>query len=587
MKKKLFYTAILAAALAVSVVSCGNKNNEKTENKNNIAGVSVQPAATSTTAPTVAPTTEPVADAGTATPVPTPTKLPTPTATTAPEFTATPTPTATSTPEPTPTTTPEPTAAMTPEETLVPEETVAPTPTPVPEYTYTKVDNKDMWLTANVNMRMAPDKTGEIITTIPKGTKLVVTARCNETNWYEVTYNNATGYMCDDYFTDVKPTPTPTPTPRPTATPRPTKTPKPTTTPRPTPTPMVLNFTGDNTITIRMVGDALIHKNIYQQCKQSDGSYNADNLYKNVKSVIKDADIAIINQETILVEDEDDYSNYPQFGSPFAIGQGAVDAGFDVIAHATNHTMDKGLSGVRQTLDFWRDKPVTVIGIHESAAESDIDYVYCEGAKISFVNYTYGLNGLESRLKDEEYIVDRLSDKTIEKTVATAKKNSDLMIAVLHVGTEYVYTPSDYAIKQVDRFIDAGADIVLCAHPHVVETYGMRTTKSGNTALVYYSLGNFVSGQNKVPRMIGGMADITLGLTKQEDGSYKVDIISYNMVPLITHLQGSGRNTVYFLSDYTEELCTKHRILKEENYTLSDLYALYYDMVDEASYLVD
>ncbi len=563
MKKKFLYTAMFTVFLAVSVGGCKSKEDTETMG-NHAAGVTIQPSATVTIAPvvinTVIPTAEPTLT-NTPTPVPTLTNTPVPT--------LAPTPTSVPTNTPTPTCTPTPTATGTP------------TPTPAPAYTFTETAHTEMWTTAKVYMRTLPGTEGEVIQLVQKNEKIMVIGQCNETNWYQIEYNNQTGFMCNDYVTDIKPTPTPTPSPRPTSTPRPT------TTPGPTPTPRVVNFDGDATITIRMVGDALIHTGIYKQCEQSDGSYNADKLFENVKDVIRDADIAIINQETILVEDPDDYSSYPQFGSPYAIGQGAIDAGFDVIAHATNHTLDKGVSGVRQTLDFWRDKDVTVLGIHENAEESDIDYVSCEGIVISFVNYTYGLNGLESKMGAETYIVDLLSDKNIEKTVATAKKNSDLMIAVLHVGTEYVYTPSNYAIKQVDRFIDAGADIVLCAHPHVVETYGMRTTKNNNTALVYYSLGNFVSYQNKVPRMLGGMADITIGLTKQEDSSYKVEIVDYDMIPLVTHLQSKGKNTTYFLSDYTEELCSKHAILKEENITLSDLYELYDSYVNEAAYLVD
>ena len=559
MLKKKIYMLVCAAVLTIFAVGCGGKDEAVNANKNN-AGVTIQPAATSTVVPTATitptPTPEPTAEptvAVVATETPVPTSTPTPT------VTNTSVPTATSTPMPTPT----------------------PSVTPAPEYTYTEFDHTDMWATTNVYMRNLPEKEGEILTLVKKGRKVVVSGQCNETGWYVASYDNQAGYICNTYLTDVKPTPSPTPTAKPTATPKPTRT------PGPTPTPRVVNFTGDDTITIRMVGDALIHSGIYKQCKQSDGSYNADKLFENVKDVIQAADIAILNQETILVADEDDYSSYPNFGSPYAIGQGAVDAGFDVIAHATNHTMDKGLSGVRQTFDFWRDKDVTVIGIHETAEESDIDYVSCGGIIISFVNYTYGLNGQEEKMEDQKYIVDRLSDKTIEKTVATAKETSDLMIAVLHVGKEYVYTPSKDAIKQVDRFIDAGADIVLCAHPHVVETYGMRTTSNNNTALVYYSLGNFISYQNKVPRMIGGMADITIGLTKQEDASYKVEIVDYDMVPLVTHLQGGGKISTYLMSEYTDALCSKHVYFKEENLTVSDLYDLYHEMVNEAAYLVE
>lgn len=544
MRNKFFSIFLCVIIMMFSAAGCGNETDDS----------NVVPKPTNTVAPTEMPMpllTEAATPTMEPTVIITPTSEPTPTET--PEATATPTPTCT----PIPTSTPVPTVTSTP------------TPELTSGYTFTEMEPKDMWATTDVNMRTLPSTDGERILVVKNGKKVVVTGQCNETNWYRIEYNTQSGYISNKYLTDVMPTPTPTQIPK------------------PTPIPKVYEPTGDNTIVIRMVGDALIHNAIYRQGKKSDGTYNSDKLFENVKSVIQEADIAIINQETILVANEEDYSHYPNFGSPYAIGQGALDAGFDIIAHATNHTLDKGISGVRQTLDFWRDKDVTVLGIHDSELESDIDYVSCEGITISFVNYTYGLNGHEPRIADDEYIVDLLSDPYIENTVATAKATSDLMIAVLHVGTEYVYTPSNEAIKQVDRFIDAGADIVLCAHPHVVEAYGMRTTENNNTALVYYSLGNFISYQNKVPRMIGGMANITIGLTPQDDSSYKVEIVDYDMVPIVTHLQGGGNISTYFMSEYTDALCAKHVYFKDESLKVSDLYELYDKMVNEAAHLVE
>lgn len=326
----------------------------------------------------------------------------------------------------------------------------------------------------------------------------------------------------------------------------------------------------DTEVNIKMVGDCLIHSPLYKAARQEDGSYNFDMLFENIKSDIESADLAIINQETIFIDDRNNYSSYPMFGSPVEVGDAEVNAGFDIIAHATNHTIDKGLQGISDTINFWETKypEIKYLGIHDSTEDSDVEYIEKKGIKFAFVNYTYGLNGLESRRIGQEYMIDLLSDNDIEQTLQTAEQNADITIAILHVGTEYVYKPTDYAKKQVDRFIDNGADIVLCAHPHVVEPYEMRTTEKGNTALVYYSLGNFVSNQDELPRLLGGMADITV---KRNGGN--IEIVNYNMVPLVTH-QERGYFTTYKLEDYTDELCKKHKLYGKGlsiNY-LQDLY---------------
>ena len=332
------------------------------------------------------------------------------------------------------------------------------------------------------------------------------------------------------------------------------------------------------TVNIKMVGDNLIHSGIYKAAHEGKGAYNFDFMFEHIKDDIEAADIAIINQETIFTADINGYSGYPMFGSPIEVGIASVNAGFDVVAHSTNHTIDKGVQGILDTLFFWEENypHIGVLGIHDSEEDSDIYYKETNGIKFAFVNYTYGLNGLESRRTGKEYLVDMLTDSDIEATLAEAEENAELTIAILHVGNEYVYKPTTYQQEQIDKFIDNGADIVLCAHPHVVQPYEMRETANGKTGLVYYSLGNFISSQNEVPRVLGGMADITITKTTYKD-STTLEITDYTMIPLVTH-QESGYYTTYKLEDYTDELANRHK-LKGKGLNIEKISTLYDDII--------
>ncbi len=338
-------------------------------------------------------------------------------------------------------------------------------------------------------------------------------------------------------------------------------------------------LTKEYEITIRMVGDDLIHSSLYEQSLQSDGSYCFDRLFEHVKEDIEAADIAIINQETILIYDRAKISSYPSFGTPAEIGHAIVNAGFDVVAHATNHTMDKGLAGIADTIDFWENNypDIRYLGIHKDWSDSDICYVTKNHITVGFVNYTYGLNGLESRRRGHEYSVDMLSDADIEATLKEARENCDLLVAVLHVGDEYVYTPTPYEQRQVSRFIDNGADIVLCAHPHVLEPYGFVTTDQGNTGLVYYSLGNFVSAQDRIPRVLGGMADIRIRKTAEAGGS-STQVAAYDLIPLVTHEE--YRNyTTYRLDAYPDELAARHGLVRD-GFSKEALWELFHQIME-------
>lgn len=312
-------------------------------------------------------------------------------------------------------------------------------------------------------------------------------------------------------------------------------------------------------ITIRMVGDDLIHKPIFQSARQEDGSYNFDYIFSYIKDDIQEADIAIINQETILIHDPSQVSSFPNFGTPEAIGHSIAAAGFDVVAHANNHTMDKGYAAIANTVNFWRSQypEIQYLGIHDSPQDSEIRYLTRNGIKVGFVNYTFGLNGIRLP-RGREYSVDLLTEGGIGNVMAEARANSDLLVAVLHVGEEYKFQPTAYERQQVERFIDMGADIVLCAHPHVLEPYGMVTTRNGRTGLVYYSLGNFVSAQYQLSRVLGGMADITVRKNGEGEEA-SVEIVKYDLVPLVTHIEGA-RSMAVRLDQYTDEMAGRHKL---------------------------
>ncbi len=332
-------------------------------------------------------------------------------------------------------------------------------------------------------------------------------------------------------------------------------------------------------VDIIMVGDCLIHTPLYEAAKQDDGTYDFSRLFENVTDDISKADIAIINQETIFVEDRNKYSSYPMFGSPIEVGVAEVNTGFDVVACATNHTLDKGIEGVNNTLDFWKqyDESVYPIGIHSGTVEGDTQdatYLTYNNITFAFVNYTYGLNGLESRRVGFENQVDMLSDEGIDATLKECESNADVTVAILHIGEEYRYTPTEYQISKVDWFIDNGADIIFCAHPHVVEPYELHYTDNGNKGLVFYSVGNFVSAQDEVPRCLGGMAKVSVWRIPYTN---TIEIRGYTMLPLVTH-QERGYYTTYKLSDYTEELASRHR-LRGKGLGVEKLKALWSDIV--------
>ncbi len=332
-------------------------------------------------------------------------------------------------------------------------------------------------------------------------------------------------------------------------------------------------------VTLVMVGDILFHTPVAESGVQEDGSYNYDAVFENVKDEIEAADLAIVNQEVIIGGKELGISGYPSFNAPYELGDALVNAGFDVVLHATNHTLDQGKKGVKNCLSYWKNNypQVAVLGINESQeAQDDNIYVYeQDGIRIAILNYTYGTNGI-ALPSDMPYAVNLLEEEKVVSDIAKAKELADFVVVCPHWGTEYQLTASREQERWTQIFLENGVDLVIGTHPHVIEPV-VWMTRDGNAEstleeahgdgmLVYYSLGNFVnwtasSGEGIANRMVGGMAEITIGM----DENGEAFLLEYGVEPLVAHLtEGTNGVTTYFLSDYTEELAAENAIVLQD-----------------------
>ncbi len=304
-------------------------------------------------------------------------------------------------------------------------------------------------------------------------------------------------------------------------------------------------------ISLVYAGDNLIHKTIIKY-----GLNNSFNMYDNVKDYINKFDIRGINQETVLIDDDKQYSGYPTFGSPISLGQAVVDSGFNLVTQATNHAYDKKEQGILDSINFWKEKNIPILGIHDNP--NDNVFIWeTQTMKIAMVNYTYGLNGFVLP-KGKEYLVDDLYSDKVISDLQYAEENADITIAFPHWGTEYTHTEISEQIRIAQMLVDNGADIIIGCHPHVVEPLKKIVSSSGKEVPCFYSVGNFISAQNEIPRMLGALAEVVI-----ENNNGIVSVKSAKMTPIVTHIQkGYSSFETYLLDDYTEELANIHQLRK-------------------------
>lgn len=310
-------------------------------------------------------------------------------------------------------------------------------------------------------------------------------------------------------------------------------------------------------VTLVAVGDNLIHNTLVAAGEREDGTLDYNSFYEHVKDDISAADIAIINQETMLGGSKFEYKGYPCFNSPWEIGEAAINAGFDIFTCATNHSLDVGFGGIEQEHKFFESHP-EVVSVGANVTEDEyntITYYTKNDIKFAILNYTYGTNGI-SLPKNKPWCVNMMDKEKIKKDVSAARENADVVIVFPHWGTENTATVSSYQSEYTKLFSDLGVDIVIGTHPHVlqpVEWY--ENSETGKKMLVYYSLGNFISHQTSLNQLCGGMAKITI-----EKNNGEISISSAKLAPVVCwyNLKNGKQFTVYKLSDYTAELALNH-----------------------------
>ena len=244
-------------------------------------------------------------------------------------------------------------------------------------------------------------------------------------------------------------------------------------------------------------GDLLYHDIIYISAKKSDGTYDFHENFEYVKPWLKQADLVIGDFEGTV--NKDHYlAGYPLFNAPGEVMDAIKDAGYQVLDLAHNHILDSQIEGVVSTADAIEKAGMTPIGVytHEPRDKAPIVIKEVNGIKVALLAYSYGFNGIEQSISQEDYnsYLSDLDEDKMKTEIERAEKEADITIIMPQMGVEYQIEPTEEQKKLYHKMIDWGADIIFGGHPHVVEP-AETVEKNGDKKLIIYSMGNFISNQ--------------------------------------------------------------------------------------------
>ncbi|WP_277584016.1 CapA family protein [Psychrobacillus antarcticus] len=297
-------------------------------------------------------------------------------------------------------------------------------------------------------------------------------------------------------------------------------------------------------IEIAMIGDVLLHLPLYNYTSFIPS-------FSPVQEELESIDLLIANQESIPSGRIIKVSGYPNFSSPPHIIKDLKDLGVDILSIANNHTLDQGEKGLLEAIQQMEKAEIPYFGAYKSVEDKQVDRIFqVDNGSLGLLGYTYGTNAHETPV-GKDYLVNRIDETRIVKEIKDLKTKVDFVVVSIHWGTEYNLEANDTQ-KQLARSIaDAGADIIYGHHPHVIQPYELILSESGRRTHVFYSLGNFFSGQKDEYTNIGGIAKIEL-LKKNINGEQVVTLENPSFLP--TAVVKGEPYTVNFLKDVESEI---------------------------------
>lgn len=286
-------------------------------------------------------------------------------------------------------------------------------------------------------------------------------------------------------------------------------------------------------LSINFFGDLLIHDTVYNAALKN-GTYDFTGHFEDIKEDVKRADYTCGNLEVPL--GYSNFSNYPSFKAPSQLATAMKEVlDVELLSTSTNHSLDKGFSGLAETLDILDSVSIKHIGTARTQEEADnILIENINGANIAFIAYTYGTNGYPIP-SNAPYSINLIDKEKIVSDANKAKEfGADFIIAKIHWGAEY-QNEENLEQKELAQYLFENTDINLIVgdHPHVVQNIEKVSVLKDNTektGTVIYSLGNFISDQRDTYKNSGIICLANIHVDRDNPSNTKVTSLEYTPI---------------------------------------------------------
>ena len=318
----------------------------------------------------------------------------------------------------------------------------------------------------------------------------------------------------------------------------------------------------ERSITFTLAGNVLLNAEMWYDTA-SDGQYNFEYVFEDINNIMKKSNVNFYTQQGILGGKDLGLTSYTNFNTPYDTATELTKVGFNTISLASYHANDRGVQGITNAINFLNENKISYSGIslnEEDRLKNSI--IEKNGIKVALLGYTMG----STIATNNTYSVSIYSEEQVKKDYDAIKDQADIIMVAIDYSNNRSLEVTEQEKTIANYLANLGVDIVIGN-----TGYSVQPIEKINNTLVFYSLGNMLSGHSLIDNKISAIVDFKYTI-KEKDGNVEKSYDDINVLLTYAYsLNGVNYKVVPFtkiqteLNDYKIYYEKYNKLLTENN----------------------
>ena len=322
----------------------------------------------------------------------------------------------------------------------------------------------------------------------------------------------------------------------------------------------------ERSITFTLAGNVLLNAEMWYDTA-SDGQYNFEYVFEDINNIMKKSNVNFYTQQGILGGKDLGLTSYTNFNTPYDTATELAKVGFNTISLASYHANDRGVQGITNAINFLNENKISYSGIslnEEDRLKNSI--IEKNGIKVALLGYTMG----STIATNNTYSVSIYSEEQVKKDYDSIKDQADIIMVAIDYSNNRSLEVTEQEKTIANYLANLGVDIVIGN-----TGYSVQPIEKINNTLVFYSLGNMLSGHSLTDNKISAIVDFKYTI-KEKGGNieknyddinvlltyaYSLNGVNYKVVPF-TKIQTELNDYKIYYEKYNKLLTANNKNVK-------------------------